>query len=65
MPARPANVWGRISEQKSENSYLSGFQAFGDPEKEFEFSQKTTIEPLKKWNRTDGSGRLVYRYFAK
>jgi hypothetical protein len=38
MTARPVNIWGRISEQKSEKPCHSGFQAFGDPEEEFGFS---------------------------
>jgi len=43
MTARPENIWGRISEQKSEKSCISGFQAFGDSEGEFYLSHKITV----------------------
>ncbi|MEK9565337.1 MAG: hypothetical protein VW492_18470, partial [Deltaproteobacteria bacterium] len=43
MTARPVNIWGRISEQKSEKSCFSGFQAFDDSEGEFSLSQKTAV----------------------
>jgi len=43
MKARPENIWGRISEQKSEKSCISRFQAFDDPGGEFSLFQKTTV----------------------
>jgi hypothetical protein len=43
MSARPENIRGRISEQKSEKFSLSGFQAFGDSEGEFYLSHKITV----------------------
>jgi carbon monoxide dehydrogenase subunit G len=43
MTARPENIWGRISEQKSEKSCFSRFQAFADPGGEFSLSQKTAV----------------------
>ena len=64
MMARPVNIWGRIAEQKSEKSCHSGFPAFGNSEGEFSLSQKTAVG-LEEWKRTDWSGRLVNRYFAK
>ena len=38
MSARPENIRGRISEQKSEKSCYLGFQAFVSSEKELGFS---------------------------
>ncbi len=43
MSARPENIRGRISEQKSEKSCYLGFQAFDDSEGEFSLSQKTAV----------------------
>jgi len=56
MTAGPVNIWGRISEQKSEKSSISGFQAFDDPGGEFSLSQKLLLDWRNESGRTEADG---------
>ena len=56
ITARLGNIWGRISEQKSEKSSISGFQAFDDPGGEFSLSQKLLLDWRNESGRTEADG---------
>ncbi len=53
MTARPVNIWGRISEQKSEKSCISGFQAFDYSEGEFSFLKRLLLNWKNESGRTE------------